>query len=98
MYKGFEIKRAPYKPSPYCAEISATAIFHDGVLQSFVSGDEGFPEHVIDVKLKEGAWPKKPITTPDKANGKPAADCGSSRKSAAKCRKVRHDATERSAI
>jgi hypothetical protein len=83
MHKGFEIKRAPYRPAAFCAEARATAIYHDGELQAFVASDEGFAEHVIDVKLKEGAWPK------NSGKGKPAADCGDSPQIAADCRKAR---------
>jgi len=96
IYKGFEIKRAPYRPSQFCAETSAVAIFHDGELQSFVASDEGFAEHVIDVKLKEGAWPKRAKAEPvEPADGKSAAICGDMRQIAAIRRKARQDAAER---
>lgn len=99
MYQGFEIKRAPYKPSQYCAEMSAVAIFHDGVLQSFVASDEGFAEHVIDVKLKEGAWPKRAKPEPvEKAHEKSAADCGELPQIAADCGRRPRRAAERRVV
>jgi hypothetical protein len=98
IYEGFEIKRAPYRPAAFCAEVSATAIFYDGELQAFVASDDGFAEHVIDVKLKEGAWPKKPKAEPvEPADGKAAEICGKLPQSAADCGRRPRRAAERRA-
>ena len=84
-YKGFEIRIVPYRPMPFCSETVSTAIFHGEELQAYVSNDDAFARHVIDVKLKEGAWPKK-------------LDCRTSRQSATKCSKLRQSAAECSAV